>query len=93
MGQRGRGSRLDSAQPTAGTQGNMSRNSGPEGPGFWQLDGALFKRFHISASKYASPSTSADLAGNCYYAPDSKEIVHGARGDTADKCKPATPWR
>jgi hypothetical protein len=41
------------AQPLAGTQGNMSRNSGPEGPGFWQLDGALFKRFQVSASKYA----------------------------------------
>jgi hypothetical protein len=41
------------AQPAAGTQGNMSKNSGPEGPGFWQLDGALFKRFHISPSKYA----------------------------------------
>jgi hypothetical protein len=41
------------AQPVAGTQGNMSRNSGPEGPGFWQLDGALFKRFHITSSKYA----------------------------------------
>ena len=41
------------AQPAAGTQGNMHRNGGPEGPGFWQLDGALFKRFHISASKYA----------------------------------------
>jgi hypothetical protein len=41
------------SQPTAGTQGNMSRNSGPEGPGFWQLDGALFKRFTISGSKYA----------------------------------------
>jgi hypothetical protein len=41
------------AQPLPGTQGNMSRNSGPEGPGFWQLDGALFKRFQISASKYA----------------------------------------
>jgi Carboxypeptidase regulatory-like domain len=41
------------AQPTAGTQGNMSRNSGVEGPGFWQLDGALFKRFTISGSKYA----------------------------------------
>jgi hypothetical protein len=41
------------AQPVAGTQGNMSRNSGPEGPGFWQLDGALFKRFQISGSKYA----------------------------------------
>jgi hypothetical protein len=41
------------AQPVAGTQGNMSRNSGIEGPGFWQLDGALFKRFQISSSKYA----------------------------------------
>jgi hypothetical protein len=41
------------AQPASGTQGNMSRNSGPEGPGFWQLDAALFKRFHISSSKYA----------------------------------------
>jgi hypothetical protein len=41
------------AQPATGTQGNMSRNSGPVGPGFWQLDGALFKRFQISATKYA----------------------------------------
>jgi len=41
------------AQPATGTQGNMSRNAGPEGPGFWQLDGALFKRFTISGSKYA----------------------------------------
>ena len=31
----------------------MTRNSGPEGPGFWQLDGALFKRFHISGGRYA----------------------------------------
>ena len=31
--------------PAAGAQGNMTRNSGPEGPGFWQLDGSLFKRF------------------------------------------------
>jgi hypothetical protein len=41
------------AQPAAGTQGNMSRNSGPEGPGFWQLDGALFKRFRLTTTKYA----------------------------------------
>jgi hypothetical protein len=41
------------AQPAAGTQGNMSRNGGIEGPGFWQLDAALFKRFTISATKYA----------------------------------------
>lgn len=41
------------ALPAAGQQGNMSRNSGPIGPGFWQLDGALFKRFVISGAKYA----------------------------------------
>jgi hypothetical protein len=41
------------AQPTAGTQGNMSKNSGPEGPGFWQLDGALFKRFQFGGGRYA----------------------------------------
>jgi hypothetical protein len=39
--------------PAAGVQGNMKRHSGPEGPGFWQLDGSLFKRFQISGSKYA----------------------------------------
>ncbi|HET7695623.1 MAG TPA: carboxypeptidase regulatory-like domain-containing protein [Vicinamibacterales bacterium] len=41
------------AQPTPGTQGNMSRNSAIEGPGFWQLDAALFKRFTISGTKFA----------------------------------------
>ena len=39
--------------PAAGTQGNMSRNSGPEGPGFWQLDGSLFKRFAVGGGRYA----------------------------------------
>ena len=39
--------------PAAGVQGNMKRHSGPDGPGFWQLDGSLFKRFQISDSKYA----------------------------------------
>ena len=38
--------------PPAGVQGNMKRHSGPEGPGFWQLDGALFKRFALGASRY-----------------------------------------
>jgi hypothetical protein len=37
--------------------------------------------------------TSADLAATCYYVPDSKEIIHGERGVTPDRCKPATPWR
>ena len=31
--------------PAANVQGNMTRNGGPEGPGFWELDAALFKRF------------------------------------------------
>ena len=39
--------------PAAGVQGNMTRNSGPEGPGFWQLDGSLFKRFNVGGSRYA----------------------------------------
>ena len=41
------------SQPAAGTQGNMKRNSGPEGPGFWELDGSLFKRFNVGGSRYA----------------------------------------
>jgi hypothetical protein len=38
--------------PPAGVQGNMTRNSGPEGPGFWQLDGSLFKRFAVGGGRY-----------------------------------------
>jgi hypothetical protein len=38
--------------PAAGVQGNMSRNSGPEGPGFWQLDSSLFKRFSVGGSRF-----------------------------------------
>jgi hypothetical protein len=38
--------------PAAGQQGNMKRHSGPEGPGFWQLDGSLFKRFALGGSRY-----------------------------------------
>ena len=41
------------AQPAAATQGNMKRNSGPEGPGFWELDSSLFKRFAVGAKRYA----------------------------------------
>ena len=36
----------------AGVQGNMKRHSGPDGPGFWQLDGSLFKRFGLGGSRY-----------------------------------------
>ena len=30
----------------------MKRHSGPEGPGFWQLDWSLFKRFALGGSRY-----------------------------------------
>ena len=36
----------------------MKRNCGPEGPGFWQLDGALFKRFQISGVEVRASSAS-----------------------------------
>ena len=36
--------------PAAGVQGNMKRNGGPEGPGFWQLDMSLFKRFSVGGT-------------------------------------------
>ena len=36
--------------PVAGVQGNMKRNGGPEGPGFWQLDTSLFKRFSVGGT-------------------------------------------
>ena len=39
--------------PAAGVQGNMKRHSGPDGPGFWNLDGSLFKRFAVGGTKYA----------------------------------------
>jgi carboxypeptidase family protein/TonB-dependent receptor-like protein len=39
--------------PAPATQGNMKRNAGPEGPGFWQLDGSLFKRFNVGGGRYA----------------------------------------
>ncbi len=31
----------------------MKRHSGPEGPGFWNLDMSLFKRFRAGGSRYA----------------------------------------
>jgi hypothetical protein len=39
--------------PPAGQQGNMRRNGGPEGPGFWNLDGSLFKRFMFTSGRFA----------------------------------------
>jgi hypothetical protein len=39
--------------PAAGVQGDMKRHSGPDGPGYWNLDGSLFKRFAIGGSRYA----------------------------------------
>ena len=39
--------------PAAGVQGNMKRHSGPDGPGFWNLDASLFKRFSMGGGRYA----------------------------------------
>jgi hypothetical protein len=39
--------------PAAGQQGNLTRNSGPDGPGYWNLDASLFKRFAITGSRFA----------------------------------------
>jgi hypothetical protein len=50
--------------PPAGTQGNLTRNSGPNGPGFWQLDMALFKRFNIGDGRYAEFRVDAFNATN-----------------------------
>ncbi len=41
------------AQPANATQGNLTRNEGPEGPGFWELDSSLFKRFAVGGKRYA----------------------------------------
>jgi hypothetical protein len=52
------------AQPAAATQGNMKRNSGPEGPGFWNLDMSLFKRFAVGERRYAEIHVDAYNAPN-----------------------------
>jgi hypothetical protein len=41
------------SQPAGGTQGNLRRTNGPEGPGFWSLDGSLVKRVQIGGARYA----------------------------------------
>jgi hypothetical protein len=51
-------------QPLAGVQGNMSRNSGPEGPGYWNVDMSLFKRFSVGAKRYAEIHVDAYNATN-----------------------------
>ena len=52
------------ALPAAGVQGNMKRNSGPEAPGFWNLDMSLFKRFSIGSNRFA------ELRVDAYNAPN-----------------------
>jgi Carboxypeptidase regulatory-like domain len=38
--------------PAGGVQGNMKRHSGPDGPGYWELDSSLFKKFGLGGSRY-----------------------------------------
>ena len=52
------------AQPANGTQGNMKRNSGPEGPGYWNVDMSLFKRFSVGERRYAEIHVDAYNAPN-----------------------------
>jgi hypothetical protein len=40
------------SQPGAATQGNMQRHSGPDGPGYWEIDASLFKRFSLGGTRY-----------------------------------------
>ena len=42
----------------------MKRNSGPEGPGFWQLDMSLFKRFSVGGARFAEFRVDAFNATN-----------------------------
>ncbi len=39
------------SQPAAASQGNMKRHTGPDGPGFWEIDASLFKRFPLGGSR------------------------------------------
>ena len=59
----------------------MKRHSGPDGPGFWQLDGALFKRFQFGGSKYA------EFRVDAYNVTNS---VRWANPNTASAPRPAT---
>jgi hypothetical protein len=40
------------SQPAAGTQGNMTRHTGVDGPAYWEIDSSLFKRFPLGGTKY-----------------------------------------
>ena len=82
------------SQPAAGAQGNMKRNSGPDGPGFWNLDSSLFKRFAIGGTRYAefridaynvtnsvrwgNPNTGLQHRGRQHVRPDHRHERHPA---------------
>ena len=44
--------------PAAGVQGNMKRHSGPEGPGFWELDALALQEVRRSAARATASSAS-----------------------------------
>ncbi len=65
-------------QPAAGVQGNMTRNSGPEGPGFWEIDSSLFKRFAISGSRYAEFRVDAyNVTNSVRWGNPNTDVQHG----------------
>src|SRR4030095_8407578 len=60
--------------PLAAEQGSLKRNNGPEGPGFWQLDLSLFKRFVIDSKRYA------EFRIDAFNAPDATRGGHPTTG-------------
>ena len=68
--------------PPAGVQGNLQRNNGPEGPGFWNVDMSLFKRFGIGAGRYAELRVDAYNATNSVRWGNSSTGYSTAAGNT-----------
>ena len=68
--------------PPAGVQGNMKRNDGPEGPGFWQLDMSLFKRFSAGGTRFAEIRIDAFNATNSVRWANPSVTFSNAAGNT-----------
>ena len=75
--------------PPAGVQGNMKRNSGPEGPGFWQLDMSLFKRFSVGGSRFAEFRVDAFNATNSVALGEPQHRIQHRRPATRSARSPA----
>ena len=66
--------------PAANTQGNLSRNSGPDGPGYWNLDMSLFKRFGVGGARFAEVRVDAyNVTNDVRWGNPTHGIQHGGR--------------